>query len=289
MAALKDIAADDQRDLDMIVRARNAGGASDADVETARGQLATDSSQLPAQKQRWVAARHALAVLVGKSPTDFNPPDFDANSGSLPQSLPASLPSALIHDRPDILEAEAKLHAATAEIGVADANLYPNITLNASLNQDALTPQSIFSKTATSWAFGPALTLPIFHSGELHARKREAQDAARAQLAAYEGTVLEAFAQVDDILQSIEHDNQTYLDQTKALDAAQNRVTMARKGFEAGGVSARDLLRTEQTLRRARLTLQNQGTGRYADAALLMLAVAGVPKGAADGTETAGR
>jgi len=289
MAALKDIAAEDQRDLDMIVRARNAGGASDADVEAARGQLATDASQIPAQKQRWVAARHALAVLVGKSPTDFNPPDFDANSGSLPASLPVSLPSTLIHERPDILEAEAKLHAATAEIGVATADLYPKITLNASLNQDSLTPQSIFSKTATSWAFGPALTLPIFHSGELHARKREADDAARAELAAYEETVLEAFAQVDDILQSIEHDNQTYAEQTKALDAAEQRVQMARRGFAAGGISARQLLSAEQAQRRARLALQNEGTGRYSDAALLMLAVAGVPKGATDGAETAAK
>jgi NodT family efflux transporter outer membrane factor (OMF) lipoprotein len=287
MAALKDIAADDQRDLNMIERAYNAGGASAADVEQAKGQLANDLSQLPDQRQRWVAARHALAVLVGKSPTDFTPPDFDANSGSLPQSLPVSLPSTLIHERPDILEAEAKLHAATAEIGVATADLYPNITLNASLNQDALTPQTIFSKTATSWAFGPALTLPIFRSGELHARKREAEDAARAELAAYEQTVLEAFAQVDDILQSIEHDNQTYAEQAKVLDAAQSRVEMARKGFAAGGVSARDLLSAEQAQRRARLALQNEGTGRYTDAALLMLAVAGPAKGAAEGAETA--
>jgi NodT family efflux transporter outer membrane factor (OMF) lipoprotein len=289
MAAMRDIAADDQNDLDMIVRARKAGGASDADVEAARGQLATDVSEIPYQRQRWVAARHALAVLVGRSPTDFSPPDFDANSGSLPDSLPVSLPSALVHDRPDILEAEAKLHAATAEIGVATADLYPNITLNASLGQDALTPQTIFSKTATSWAFGPALTVPIFHSGELRARKREAEDAARAELAAYEQTVLEAFAQVDDLLQAIEHDNQTYAEQTKALIAAQNRVNMSRKGFAAGGVSARDLLSDEQTVRRARLTLQNQGTGRYSDAALLLLAVAGVPKGATDRIETAGR
>jgi NodT family efflux transporter outer membrane factor (OMF) lipoprotein len=289
MAALKDIAADDQRDLDMIERAYNAGGASAADVEQAKGQLANDLSQLPDQRQRWVAARHALAVLVGKSPTDFTPPDFDANSGSLPQSLPVSLPSTLIHERPDILEAEAKLHAATAEIGVATADLYPNITLNASLNQDALTPQTIFSKTATSWAFGPALTLPIFRSGELHARKREAEDAARAQLAAYEQTVLEAFAQVDDILQSIEHDNQTYAEQAKVLGAAQSRVEMARKGFAAGGVSARDLLSAEQAQRRARLALQNEGTGRYTDAALLMLAVAGPAKGAAEGAETASK
>jgi outer membrane protein TolC len=124
--------------------------------------------------------------------------------------------------------------------------------------------------------------LPIFHSGELHARKREAEDAARAAYADYQKTVLEAFAQVDDALQAIAHDNQTYDQQTKALDAAMRNLDMQRRGFEAGGVSAHDLLDARESARRARLTLQHEGAGRYVDAAMLLLAVAGVPKGAAD-------
>jgi NodT family efflux transporter outer membrane factor (OMF) lipoprotein len=282
--ALQAIADADRKDLDMIIKSRDAGGSSEADVLAARQQLAFDSASIPAQRQRLSAARHAMAVLVGKSPSEFTPPEFEANSGALPASLPVSIPSALVHERPDILEAEAKLHAATAEIGVADANFYPNITLNGTLSQDALTPQTIFSKVSDSYNFGPALTVPIFHSGELHARKRQAEDAARAALLVYEETVLEAFAQVDDSLQAIAHDNQAYEDQTRVLDLAQARLDMARRSFAAGGITARQLLSAQKALVQAQLDLQQNGTGRYADAARLMLAVAHVPPGAAAGT-----
>lgn len=277
--ALQAIADADRKDLDMIVKAREAGGATDADVAAARQQLALDSTAIPPQKQRLAAARHAMAVLVGKAPSEFDAPYFNASSGALPASLPVSIPSELVHQRPDILEAEAKLHAATAEIGVADANLYPNITLNGVMSQDALTPQSIFSKAANSYNFGPALTLPIFHSGELHARKRAAEDEARAALLVYEQTVLEAFAQVDDSLQAIAHDNQAYDDQTRVLTQVQARLDMAQKGFAAGGVTARQLLAAQKAVVQAQLDLQQYGTGRYGDAARLMLAVAHAPPG----------
>ena len=174
----------------------------------------------------------------------------------------------------------------SVDIGVADANLYPNITLNGTISQDALTPQTIFAKASDSYNFGPALTLPIFHSGQLHARKREAEDAARAALLAYEETVLEAFAQVDDALQAIAHDNQAFEDQTRVLDLAQARLDMVRKSFAIGGSTARQLLAAQKALVQAQLDLQQNGTGRYADAARLMLAVAHVPPGAAAGTRT---
>jgi len=282
--ALTAIADADRKDLDMIVKARDAGGAADADVVAARQQLAMDASAIPAQRQRLAAARHAIAVLVGKSPSEFDPPDFNAQSGALPPSLPVSVPSALVHERPDILEAEAKLHEATAEVGVATANLYPNISLTGVISQDALTPQTIFSALSNSYNFGPSLSVPIFHSGELRAKKREAQVAARAALLNYEETVLEAFAQVDDALQAIAHDNRAYEDQTRVLDLAQSRLDMVRKGFAAGGVTARQLLAAQKALVQAQLDLQQNGSGRYADAARLMLAVAHVPPGAAAAT-----
>jgi NodT family efflux transporter outer membrane factor (OMF) lipoprotein len=275
--ALQAIADSDRQDLDMILKAREAGGASEADVVAARQQLALDSSAVPAQKQRLAAARHAMAVLVGKAPSEYDAPYFGANSGALPAALPVSIPSELVHQRPDILEAEAKLHQATAEIGIADANFYPNITLNGVISQDALTPQTIFNKLSNSYNFGPALTLPIFHSGELHARKRQAEDNARAAALVYEETVLEAFAQVDDSLQAIAHDNQAYSDQQRVLDLAQARLDMVRKSFAAGGVTARQLLAAQKGLVQAQLDLQQNGTGRYADAAKLMLAVAHAP------------
>ena len=279
--ALSEIAANDQADLDMMRKAQAAGGASQSDVVLAEGALAQDLAMVPAQRQRLAAARHRMAVLVGKSPSEWSPPPFDANSGSLPMTLPVSLPSDLVRNRPDIQEAEARLHSATADIGVATAGLYPNITLSANFGLDALTPGTLFDKTSTSWAFGAGLTAPIFHSGELKAKQREAQDAARAALLVYEETVLEAFNQVADSLTAIGHDNQAYKDQTRALNAATARLEMVRKAYGEGGVSAEQVVRAERDWRRTRLALSEQGTGRYGDAARLLLATANVPPGAA--------
>jgi len=281
--SLNDIDANDQADLDMIRRAHAAGGASDADIAQAESALAQDRSAIPAQRQRLAAARHQMAILLGKTPVEWTPPDFDANSGSLPEVLPVAVPSELVHSRPDILEAEAKLHAATADVGVATANLYPNLNLTASIAQNALTPGNLFSYAATGWNFGAGLTAPIFHSGELTATKREAEDNARAALAAYEETVLTAFDQVADVLTSLANDNQSYADQTKALDAANARVEMMRKSYKLGGVSAFQLLEAERDWRRTRLMLNQQGFGRYADVAQLLLATANVPPGVAEG------
>lgn len=278
IAAYQQITADDQRNIDMIVKARHAGGASDADVAQAQAQLAEDSALTPELSQRRAMARHALAVLVGRSPADWSAPDFDTSSGGLPAVLPVALPSTLIRARPDILEAKAKLHAATAQIGVATADLLPKISLTGSANQDALTATTILEAESDSYALGPSLSLPIFHSGELRARKREAEAEARAAMDDYKHTVLEALAQVDNALQAIAHDNQAYDEDAKALDAAQRRLDMEHRGFAAGGVSARDLLDAQQVVHRTRLTLEAQGSSRYIDAATLMLAVAAPPQ-----------
>ncbi|MDR3514152.1 MAG: efflux transporter outer membrane subunit [Caulobacteraceae bacterium] len=280
--ALKDIVANDQTDLDMVRKARAAGGASASDVSTIETELAEDAAAVPAQEQRLAAARHQIAILLGKTPSQFSPPDFDASSGAMPDMLPVSLPSELVRGRPDILEAEAQLHAATARIGVATAALYPNITLSAALNQDALTPSQMFQPISNSWALGPAVTAPIFHSGELHAEKRQAEADARAALAAYQQTVLAAFAQVDDALQAIAHDNAAYAQQSRALEAATSKLEMMRRGYRAGGVSSLQLVDAERSWRRTRLALSQQGTGRYGDAARLLMATATVPPGVAE-------
>ena len=281
---LREVVANDESDLDFARRAVAAGGAPRVQIAEVESQLAQDRAAVPPQQQRLDAARHRMAALLGKSPADFNAPPFDESSGVLPTLLPVAVPSALVRNRPDILEAEARLHAATAEIGVATANLYPNINLTATLNQDALSPQTIFNPMSTSWAIGAGLTAPIFHGGELQARKREAEDAARAALAQYQQTVLAAFNQVADLLQAIAHDNQAYADQTRALDAAQARVDMLRKAEVAGGVSPVQLLHAERDLHRIRITLNAEGSGRYGDSALLLLATASVPAGVAEGS-----
>jgi NodT family efflux transporter outer membrane factor (OMF) lipoprotein len=283
--ALKEIAQADQDDLDMLRKAQQAGGASATDVAAAESMIAQDKATVPVQAQRLSAARHAMAILIGKSPDSIDIPSFDATSGSLPLSLPVSLPSELVRQRPDILEAEAQLHAATADIGVATAALYPNVTLSANYAINALKPETFFDPASTSWALGAGLTTPIFHSGQLKAKQREARETARAALMTYEQTVLDAFGQVADALSAIGHDNVGYDEQTRALDAASRQLAMAHKAFGEGGVSAEMVVRAERDWRRTRLALSEESTGRYGDAARLLLATANVPPGAAEHPE----
>lgn len=279
--SLQDIVEHDRTALAMLRQSQAAGGESTVDVVDAEAQLAQDAAALPAQRQRLAAARHQMAVLVGKTPAAWSPPAFDASSGVLPAVLPVSVPSAFVHDRPDIQEAEARLHAATAQIGVAEAARYPNITLNGGYNLDSLSTQALFSPISTSWAIGGGVTAPLFHSGELKARQRKAEAEARAVLADYQQTVLEAFAQVADVLQALAHDNQAYAEQTRALQAAGAKLDVVRNSYRLGGVSALQVVDAERSWRRAHLAVSQAVSNRHADAARLLLAVATVPPGLA--------
>src|SRR5690606_29416630 len=125
-------------------------------------------------------ARHRLALLVGRSPAEWSPPDFDLETLVPPASIPVAIPSTLIRRRPDILAAEADLHAAVADIGVATAALYPDVRLTAALTQTSVEPGDLFRYDASGWNFGAGLTAPLFHGGTLSAERRAAQEEAKA-------------------------------------------------------------------------------------------------------------
>src|SRR5262249_17574598 len=110
--------------------AYGAGSVARTDVLSAESQLAGDRTPLPPLRQQLSVARHALTVLVGKTPGEWAPPDFVLDTLTLPTDLPVTVPSELVHDRPDILTAEAQLHAASAAIGVATPPPYPTTPLS---------------------------------------------------------------------------------------------------------------------------------------------------------------
>ncbi|MBA3812346.1 MAG: efflux transporter outer membrane subunit, partial [Caulobacteraceae bacterium] len=207
IATLQAIAADDQANIDIVRRAEAAGGEAAAASTSGKAQLAEDQALLPPFGQQLSQARHALALLVGKPPSAWTAPDFDMEGFAPPAHIPVSLPSALVRARPDILAAEADFHADTARIGVATADLYPDIRLFAGITQSALTPGSLFSYSSSGWNFGGALAAPIFNGGALRARRRAAEAQARASLARYQETVLAAFTQVADVLTALAHDD----------------------------------------------------------------------------------
>ena len=268
------IQVDDRNTLELARKAFQAGGVPQGQRVNAQSQLAEDAARLPPLRQQLALARHQLAVLVGKAPADWTPPDFDLAAFKAPAHIPVALPSALVRKRPDILEAEAQLHAATADIGVATARLYPNITLTGALTQSALQPGSIFNFPATAYDIGLGLTQPIFDGGRLRAERKETLAARRAAAATYQVTVVRAFAQVADLLQALGHDDEAIAAQTRAQEAAAANLRLARAGYSDGGFALLPVIDAERSYNMARRSLVQAQAQRYLDMIQLFIATA---------------
>jgi NodT family efflux transporter outer membrane factor (OMF) lipoprotein len=273
--AVTDIIAVDQRNLDLVRIEQEAGKAAMTDVLSAQSQLAVDRALLPPLSQQLSAAGDALTQLVGRTPAEWTPPAFDLSALSLPTELPVSLPSILVHERPDILAGEAQLHAASAAIGVATAQLYPNVTLTASWTQAAASTGTLFQNSNSLWGVGAALTAPLFHGGALTAQRREAVDAFAAQLAVYRQTVLQAFGQVADILQALDHDAAALDAQRQALDTAQESLGLSQESYKEGQSSFIQVLQAQRLFAQARLGYAQARSQRYLDTAQLFEAMGG--------------
>ena len=233
---LNGIIADDQRNVDLVQSAIVAGSATRVQLMTAQSQLAADRTLPPDLHQQESTARHALAILVGKAPAEWNPPDFALTDFTLPGEIPVSLPSELVHRRPDILAAEAQLHVASAAIGVATANLYPNIDLTGVVTQQALTPGFLFNSVSNAWALAANISQPIFDGGQLNAQRRAAVDNYKATLAIYRQTILTAFGDVADLLQALSNDSELLKAQTTAAETAGESLDLARRSFQPQAV-----------------------------------------------------
>ena len=267
------IIAEDQRNADLVQQAIIAGSGTRVQLVSAQSQLAQDRALLPDLRQNEAVARHALAILTGKAPAEWSPPNFALTDFTLPDELPVSLPSELVHRRPDIQAAEAQLHVASAAIGVATANLYPNISLSATVTQQALTPGGLFNSVSNAWSIAGNLTQPIFDGGRLSAEKRAAVDNYQAQLANYRQTILTAFGDVADRLQALAND----ADRVKALEAAAETagqsLELARASYQAGNSGILDVIDAERRYAQAELGLSRAKAQRLMDTAELYLAV----------------
>lgn len=278
--AVQTLLADDRKNLELVRGARLTGSATQVDVELAETQLSLDETLLPPLSQQCATARHALSVLAGRGPNDWIPPDFDLADFTLPLNLPVSLPSEVARNRPDILEAESELHTARAGIGVATADLYPHLTLSGLISQTALGATSPFGAGTALWSIGAGLAGPLFHGGTLRANRRGAVDSYRASLAVYRQTVVKSLAQVADVLQAINHDEEEYLAQERALNCAGTSLRLNREGYREGEISVLQVLDAERAYQQALLGQIRTKTARYLDATQLFVALGGNSAGA---------
>jgi NodT family efflux transporter outer membrane factor (OMF) lipoprotein len=270
MAAVEALLATDRHNLALVTSAQRFGSATRADIALAQSQLAQDETLLPPLAQQRDVARHALSVLAGKGPADWVPPDFDMADFTLPAELPLSVPSELARQRPDILAAESRLHAASAAIGVATADMYPHLQLSG-----ALTQASAGAGVGTLWGIVGSLAGPVFEGGTLKANRRGAIDAYDAALADYRQTLLSSLGQVADVLQGIGHDAEEYAAQGRALDAAETSLTLSQEGFRAGDASLLAVLDAQRARQRALIGQVQARTAQYLDAVQLTVALGG--------------
>jgi NodT family efflux transporter outer membrane factor (OMF) lipoprotein len=299
IATVETILMQDRDNLRLVQSAFDNGSVAREDVVSAQSQIANDMTLLPPMREDLAKAHHALSVVLGRTPASDLPDDVDLAKITLPLQVPVSLPSELAHRRPDILAAEARLHAATSAVGVAQSNLYPKIQLSASIGQQALKADQLFERASTAWSIVSGLTAPIFDGGTLRAEKRAAVDAMHASAATYEQTVLEAFAQVADLLEGLDHDAEQLDAQDHAQQAAQSSLELARISYKEGDAGVLQVLDAERSYQQARLGYVRAVAQRYLDTVQLFLALGGtspsatlagtLPQSPPAGRDTAGQ
>jgi NodT family efflux transporter outer membrane factor (OMF) lipoprotein len=266
---------DDRKDVQLVQDAFDAGSGTRVDVLTAQSQLANDQTLLPALRRDLSNATHALALLVGAAPADWTPPEFRLDEFSAPSRVPVSLPSELAHRRPDILAAEAQLHAATAAIGVATANLYPQISLSANASLQSNTLRTLFESASGAWGFTGTLTQPLFNHGELRARQRAAIEAMHGAAENYQQVLLSAFVQVADALEGLDHDQELIDSEQAAVATAADNLGLTRESYSAGNSGVLQVLEAQRQNQQARLGLVRAQSQRLQDMVQLLLALGG--------------
>ncbi|HEV2546806.1 MAG TPA: efflux transporter outer membrane subunit [Stellaceae bacterium] len=275
IAATEDIIGIERQLLDLFRRQLALGHIAEADVVAQEAALAQAEASLPPLRKQLAIERDLLTALTGRFPNEEPAETFELASIQLPEDLPASLPAQVVEQRPDIRQAEANLHTASALVGVAVANRLPNLTLTGSAGTAATDPSRFFTPGTGFWSIAASLTQPIFDGGTLLHKERAARAALEQSAAQYRATVITAFQNVADTLRALQIDADALSAALRAERAAAQSLAIARRQLELGAISYLSLLNAQQTYQTARIALVQAQANRYADTAALFQALGG--------------
>lgn len=261
--------------LDIVRFQLEKGAASQVEVAAQEAQLAQFTAALPPLLRQLAQQRDLLAALAGTFPSQAPPEQFDLDSLQLPAELPVSLPAQLIEHRPDVRQAEANLHAASAQIGVAIANRLPNLSLTADAGSIAVAASRMFGPGTGFWDLGLNLAQPLFDGGTLLHQERAARAAYVQSAQQYHSTVLAAFQNVADTLNALEQDAQALKAAAEAERAAKTSLDLTEQQLKYGLVAYPALLAAQQSYQQALINLVQARASRYADTVALFQALGG--------------
>lgn len=261
--------------LELLRRQYALGDIAQADVLAQETALAQTQASLPPLQKSLAQQRDRLTALAGRFPSQELEQKFDLASLSLPRQLPVSLPSSLVQQRPDVRAAEAQLHAASAAVGVATANMLPQITLNANIGSAAAQMGNLFTSGTGLWSLVGGLTQPLFAGGALLHKKRASEALLDQAAAQYKSTVILAFQNVADSLRALQYDADALQAQAIAERAAAHSLDISRKSVQLGASSPQTLLTAQQAYQQAVINLAQAQAARFADTAALFQALGG--------------
>lgn len=261
--------------LDLTKLQLEAGAASRLDVVQSEGLVNSTLADLPGLETSFRQSAHHIATLLGLPASALI---ADLQKGA-PQplarrSVNAGVPADLIRNRPDIRRAERELAAAVAEIGVAEAQLYPSITLGGSISPSWISTKSL-AGSLTSWSFGPSLTLPILDGGRLKANVDIAESSARGAYLAWKASVLNAVEEVENALAAVNRDSQTVSALTATVRSYEEALSLSTASYKDGASSLLDVLDAQRSVSTAQASLAQAVQQMAADYVALNVAIGG--------------
>ncbi|MFO1085300.1 MAG: efflux transporter outer membrane subunit [Reyranellaceae bacterium] len=273
--ATQRIVAAQRETLDILRRQEGLGAVTGADVAQQEAALAQAQATLPPLQKALAQGRNLLITLTGQPPSVRLAEQFELSDLTLPADLPLSLPSQLVEQRPDVRAAEANLHSASALVGVATANQFPQITLTAGIAPTALGLDQLFVPGLLNSVASTSILQTIVDGGALAAKKRAAQANLEQAAAQYRSVVLGAFRNVSDTLRALEYDAITLQAAVTAERASANSLNIARRRLELGDTNYVVVLAAELTYRQALLNRVQLQSARLTNTAALFQSLGG--------------
>ena len=259
-----------------LVQSRLGNGvATTLDLAQARAQKATIAATLPPLRTQQIELINALGLLLGEPPRALQAELGARSIPAVPRHVAVGLPGTLIRRRPDVREAEARLHEATAQTGVAIANFYPDVTLNGNLDVESLHLSNLFSPNSVAFAVGPAISIPIFEGGRLHGALTLRESQQREAAIFFQKTVLQAWQEVDDAMTAYEQAQRRRAQVIQAV--AQNRIALgaATQRYIEGDIDFLNVNSTQSQLLDSENALANTDTEIATDLVNLYRALGG--------------